>query len=223
MNSCLPSIHLVGVFHHRAQCVIAGVPVSQPCAVVWQDGRVSHGLTVSAWSGQSITAAGWLAAWYLAQYQLDQRKCENHIVLEICGGSNVIQIQIYWHHHPCWHTTHHAPVNKLVIRIVSQWFIETSHSASYSIILRESPWSETTGLWVGIMSEGWHVNRFPENGQSVMHWSLLTMMKWWQCQECILVKSNVYCDSLENNYQWQLSGCCLAPSWQDIGREHCHG
>ena len=84
MNSCLPSIHLSGVFHHRSQCLIPGVHVSPaPCAAMWQDGRVSHGPTASAWSGQSVTAACSLAAWYLAQYQLNQRKCENHIVLEI--------------------------------------------------------------------------------------------------------------------------------------------
>ena len=179
----------------QAQCHIAGVTDSQPCADaagwspriwLWARGQASPSLLLAA-------------AWYLAQYQLDQRKCENHIVLEICGGSNVIQI--YWHHHTWWHTTHthHAPVNKLIIRIILQWFMKVS-SASYSIILRESPWSEATGLWVGIMSEGWHVNRFPENGQFVMHWSLLTMMKWWQCQECIFVKSNVYCQSLENKH-----------------------
>ena len=57
----LPAIHLIGVFHHRAQCLMAGVYDSQPCAV-WQDGRVSHGPAVSAWSGQSVTAACLLAA-----------------------------------------------------------------------------------------------------------------------------------------------------------------
>ena len=82
--ACHPSIHLSGVFHHRSQCLIPGVHVSPaPCAAMWQDGRVSHGPTASAWSGQSVTAACSLAAWYLAQYQLNQRKCENHIVLEI--------------------------------------------------------------------------------------------------------------------------------------------